>query len=146
MSVSKTILGAPVKYARAYLDSEQDGNDLTYFIKFQIKCIELSYKQLEEYIKIKQEEKKKIYDYLNKIPNINDRQAYILSVFSKNQQKIVTIQEIEEQFSIVYQTARTDLFDLENKKFLIKKKIGKKYVFFRSNDFDTLISHHLNKN
>jgi Fic family protein len=140
MSISRVIINSPAKYTRAYLDTEQDDNDLTYFIKFQIKCVESARKELKEYIIKKQEEKNKIYDFLNKIPSINDRQALVLSLFSKNPKRIVTIQELKERFGIVYQTARTDLLELVNKKFLIKKKTGKKYTFFRSENFDTIMS------
>lgn len=146
MSISRVIVNAPSQYAMAYLFSEQDDNDLTYFIKFQIKCIELAYKQLLDYIKLKQEEKKKIYNYLNRIPDINDRQAYILSLFSKNPERIMVIQEIEEMFKVVYQTARNDLFELIDKGYLIKRKVGKKYRFFRSDKFESILSKYLNGN
>ena len=68
-----------------------------------------------------------------KSENVNERQAQILKIFHDEPDKILTIKEVESLFGIVYQTARTDLMDLETKKYLKSKTSGKKLIFFRDN-------------
>ena len=47
MSVSRIILKAKAKYARAYLYTEYDDNDLTYFILYNLKCISTALEELK---------------------------------------------------------------------------------------------------
>jgi len=50
VSVSQIIVKAPVKYARAFLHTETDDNDLTYFIIYHLDIIRQAIKTLYEYI------------------------------------------------------------------------------------------------
>ena len=54
MSVSRIILRAKVKYARAYLHTEYDENDLTYFILYNINAIVSALEDLKLYILVYQ--------------------------------------------------------------------------------------------
>lgn len=137
ITVSRTIIQARVQYAKAYLYTEYDENDMTYFIKFQLHKIEIAIKALKEHIKEKMEERKNMYDFL-KIPDINERQALILTNISTDPSKVISIGEIQDSFGVVYQTARTDLLDLEGKGLLIRRKSGNKLLFFKSDNFDSI--------
>ena len=64
MSVSRIILKAKAQYARAYLYTEYDDNDLTYFILYNIKCIQVALDELKLYIQKKQREKKQVLSLL----------------------------------------------------------------------------------
>ncbi|MDO8554776.1 MAG: Fic family protein [Candidatus Micrarchaeota archaeon] len=138
MTISRVINHAKTKYAQAYLNSETDDNDITYFIKFQIDAIDQALKDLRDYIKRKLEEKKDMYRFL-KIPGINERQAQILLEFFNEPNRIMTIEEVETQFLVVYQTARVDMLVLEKTGFLEKKKAGKKLLFFRAYKFEKVL-------
>ncbi len=135
MSISRIIVKAPSQYARAYLYTEYDENDLTYFIDYNIKALDLALKSLQAYIQLKIKEKK---DVLNsfKNENINERQAEILKNVLVDHLKSLTIQEIQNKFGVVYQTARTDLLGMVELGYLTEKKMGKKLVFFRADDLE----------
>ncbi|MBS1601855.1 MAG: Fic family protein, partial [Bacteroidetes bacterium] len=60
MSVSRVILGSKAQYARAYQHTEKDGNDLTYFVLYNLRCIQRSLEELKIYIARKNKEKKSI--------------------------------------------------------------------------------------
>jgi len=130
MAVSKRILRSRKNYDLAYLYTEQDDMDLTYFIKYLLECIEDALKDLIEYIKLQQKEQKKTKELIKNNPDLNLRQALILEEFTKHQSKLFTIKEIVQTYGIVYQTARTDLFLLEKKGLISKKISGKTFVFF----------------
>lgn len=138
LSISRIIVKSQVKYARAYLYTEYDENDLTYFIYYNLRAMHLAMLDLQNYIKRKVEEKKSIYSLI-KYEDINERQAEILKELINFPDKSYSIKEIENQFSISYQTARTDLLGLVALEYLSEKLMGKKILFFKSKIFDTKI-------
>jgi len=144
MSISRIIIKSPSQYARAYLFTEKDENDLTYFINYQVKTMDKAFNELIVYIKKKIAEKESLHELL-KIRGINDRQRLIIKIFRDNPRKMLTINEIENTFGTVYQTARTDLLELTRLGVLEKRISGKKkYVFIRSNEYEKRISKLMN--
>ncbi|HEO65255.1 MAG TPA: Fic family protein [Spirochaetes bacterium] len=129
MSLSRKIVRSRKEYDLAYLYSEYDEMDLTYFIKYNIKCIDESLDDLMDYIKKKQTEQEETKKIIHENSDLNLRQAMILEEFIKNPNKIFTIKEISETYQVVYQTARTDLLLLAGKGFIDKKTSGKAFIF-----------------
>lgn len=138
LSISKSILEAPTQYARAYLHTEHDENDLTYFFNYNLKVLDRSFKTLDEYLKRKLQEKRKLYDLQN-IKNINERQVDIIIKILKEKHKFYSIKEIQSIFGVVYQTARTDLLGLEKMGLVQQKKLGKKLLFYKSEKFEDIL-------
>lgn len=138
ISISRILLESPSQYAKAYLYAEYDENDLTYFIDYNLKVIESGMESLKKYISKKIEEKKSIYEIVKNI-DLNSRQAAIIKEIITDKQKSLTIKEVENKFAVVYQTARTDLMDLEKKGYLNSKLVGKTFIYFPSTDFDHLV-------
>ena len=129
MSLSRRIVRSRKEYDLAYLYTEYDEMDLTYFLKYNIECINDSLNELLDYIKKKQREQEESKKIIHENPDLNLRQAMILEEFMKNPNKIFTIREISETYRIVYQTARTDLMLLASKGYIDKKVSGKTFVF-----------------
>ena len=145
LSISRIIIKSPAQYAKAYLYTEKDENDLTYFINYQVKTIDSAFKDLKLYIDNQIKEKEKTYELL-KIDGINNRQLYLLRLFTENPNKTMTINELQNTFNVVYQTARTDLLDMVSLGFLDKKTLGKKkLLFLRSESFEKILNTHRNK-
>ena len=128
LSISRVIIKSPAQYARAYLFTEYDENDLTYFIDFKLKSIDLALKRLKEYVVKKQQEKKQLTRLLLK-DDLNERQAEIIKDFIINSETALSINEVQSRFGIVYQTARTDLIKLTKMGYLKSKTVGKKLLF-----------------
>lgn len=144
MSISRVIVKSPAQYGRAYLYTETDENDLTYFITYQIKTLDTAFKELKGYMSRKIADKKKLYQIIESSEGVNNRQAYILKEFHEDKNKTLTIKEVQEIFNIVYQTARHDLLELENKGFLRRKIMGKKkIIFLRSESFNDKIGKYI---
>jgi|SRR5665648_61344 len=140
MSISRMIIKSPTQYAKAYLYTEFDENDLTYFINYQLKAMDLAFDGLKEYINKKIQDKSELYDF-KKINHINDRQIHILKLLSDDPKLTLTIKEIQNRFNIVYQTARTDIMGLEKLGIVEKNVAGKKkLVYYRSEKFTEIIS------
>jgi len=134
MSVSRRILRSKKKYGEAYLYTELDEMDITYFVKYNLLAVNDSLTDLIEYIQVKQAQQNEVHKFVEKIKTINYRQATILKDMMKNPDKKYTIQEISETYNIVYQTARTDLIKLATLDYAHMNKIGKMFVFTYNSD------------
>ena len=138
LSISRIILKSSVQYANAYLHTEYDSNDLTYFIYYNLKSMDLALKSLKEYIHKKIDERKSLFQLIS-YTNLNERQAEIIKDVLVDTQRTFTIKEIQQLFDVVYQTARTDLLGLVENGYLKEKTIGRKSYFFRSDFFEEKI-------
>lgn len=129
MAVSRRILKSKKDYGLAYRYTEFDELDLTYFLKYTMNCIDDSLNDLLEYIKLKQEEHKETQKILENLKFLNHRQAEILEDMVNNPDKYYTIQEIAQTYHVVYQTARTNLFYLMQKGYIIVSKAARTFLF-----------------
>jgi Fic family protein len=139
LSISRIIKDTKVQYEKAYLYTEIDGNDLGYFITYHIKTMEKAFAALKEYINRKQKEVVQAAKFI-KIPNVNERMAQILKIFSEDSDRVFTIKEIENKFNISNFTARTDLKSLVELGFLEVIQVNKiKQNYVKSNKFDEML-------
>ncbi|HOB58894.1 MAG TPA: Fic family protein [Methanoregulaceae archaeon] len=134
ISISRIFIQAPAQYARAYLLSEIDGNDMTYFIDFNIRVIDKALENLKQYIIRKKDEEAESLRLVEQIPDLSFRQAEILRDFIKHPTRRYTISEIAGKYKVSLPTARTDLLLLERKGKLKKYLDGKRQVFVFSHE------------
>lgn len=138
ISISKLILRSKAQYARAFLYSEIDDNDLTYFIKYNLRTMKLAFESLREYIQRKIEEKKQVAEFI-KLKGVNDRQALILKWFYEESSLVLTVKEVERRMAVSNQTARNDLQALVSFNHLESIKMDKKTeAFIKGDNFDEL--------
>jgi Fic family protein len=128
IAISTAIKKAQAQYARAYLYSETDNNDITYFIKFNLHALDAALTSFEQYVDKTKTENKKILEVIKQNPELNSRQASILNTLSKNE-KSMTINEMQKTYGITYETARTDLLKLAKQGYLHAYKKEKKIIF-----------------
>jgi Fic family protein len=137
LSISRVIMKTKVQYEKAYLYTEIDDMDVTYFIHYQVKVLVRAFEELKTYVAKKKKEQSKLSKYL-KIKNINERQAIILQKIEDDGNRFFTVKEIENTFSITNQTARTDIEELVERHFLKKIAINKKsYNYWKGDKFDS---------
>lgn len=125
LSISRLIIKSKTQYAQAFIYTEVDDNDLTYFINYKMKTMQLAFQSLKEYIQRKINEKKRIINF-QKIKGINERQSLIIKWVYEEPDLLFSVKEIENRFSISNQTARTDLIELEKQGYLEGIDINKK--------------------
>ncbi len=142
LSISRIIKDTKNQYEKAYLYTENDENDLTYFVTYHLKTMEKAFDALKEYIRRKQKEAKHAAQFL-KIPNINERQAQIIKLLHEESDRILNIKEMENRFQVSNFTARSDLKGLEELGFLTIIQVNKiKQSFIKSTDFDKILKKH----
>jgi Fic family protein len=139
LSISKLILESKDQYAKAYLHTEIDQNDLTYFILYKLRKMQQAYDALREYIGRKLEEKKQVTIF-QKLDGINERQALILKWYYEEPSLLLTVKEIENRLQVSNQTARADLQGLSDLSFIEAISLNKKtQAFTRARGFDGLL-------
>ena len=139
MSISRVIMQTKTQYEKAYLYTEIDDMDVTYFIHYQVKVLTKAFEDLKKYIAKKRRQRKDLSKFL-RIVGINERQAQILFWVEKDSARNFTVKEIENTFLVTNQTARTDLENLVDKKLLKKIALDKKSSnYWKGDNFDALL-------
>ncbi len=136
VSISQIIVKAPAKYARAFLYTETDDNDLTYFIIYHLEVIRRAIKQLYEYTERKTKRLQAIENQLRGIIVLNHRQRALIGHALRHPHHRYTIKSHQISHNVVYQTSRLDLLDLENRGLLDSRKIGKTWYFTPVSDLE----------
>ena len=108
MSISRVIAKSKANYEKAFRYVENDGNDMGYFVAYNLGALEKSFQQLRDYIQRKQREKRAASSFMM-AGNINQRQALILQRLKEEPDTIFTVKDVQEQFSVSSMTARKDL-------------------------------------
>ena len=138
MSVSRVILKAKAQYARAYLHTESDNNDLTYFILYNLQCIKTALEELRKYIGRKTQEKKRSITLLRNT-HFNERQIFLLQEILNDQTSNYSVNQLEQWFKVSNQTVRNDLNELVDLGLLQFRKAGKQLLYFPVKDVVTNI-------
>lgn len=125
LSISRIIYTSKAKYEHAFLYTERDGNDLSYFIQFNLDTMKRAYEELKNYLQRKISERDSILMFKN-MKGINQRQAHILKVIAEKGNEILTTKEVATRFNITSPTARADLQNLVRLGFMTEIPLNNK--------------------
>ncbi len=138
ISISRILKKARAKYARSFLYTETDENDLTYFLLSQLGVIRRAVQDLHEYLARRQSELRRTAEMLRRDmklrSELNHRQLALLNHALKKPEAAYTFVSHRRSHDISYQTARTDLLGLVKRKLLAQSKRGHEFVFEPSPD------------
>ena len=129
ISISDILRKAPAKYARAFLYTETDDNDLTYFIVHQAEVIHRAICALHEYIEKKSLEIQQSERLLRAWDHLSPRQVALLSHAMRHPGSTYSIEGHQCSHNTVYETARKDLLQLVDSGLIEKTKRGRTMVF-----------------
>jgi len=131
ISISRAILDSRTSYDKAFLKTENDDNDLTYFITYSMKSLRVAFQNLVKYRDKKRTERIRasevMYEMMDK--GFNKRQSNLLGYLFIKPNSTITIPEYSKKHDIVRQTASRDLTQLEKKGVLTKHKDGKNLIY-----------------
>lgn len=129
VSISEFIFEAKKQYYKAFLDTEESENDLTYFILYSLKLFNTIFTTTREawnktdhigflIEKLKKEE-----------IHLNPKQTKFISMMIRKNMENVDIQKYQKIIRCSYETARSELTDLVDKKILKMQKMGHKFLY-----------------
>lgn len=131
ISISKAILDSRTSYDKAFLRTEHDDNDLTYFIMYSMKSLRVAFQNLVKYRDKKRDERLRATQIMYELTEkgFNKRQSDLLGYLYIKPKAKITIPIYSKKHDIVRQTASKDLTELEEKDILFKYKDGKTIVY-----------------
>ena len=132
LSISTIIRKAPAQYARSYVFSETDDNDVTYFIDYNLRVIINAIRQLHDYLARKSGEISEVQRLLTGSAQrtlLNHRQIALLVSMRKYPDQLYTIHSHQTSHNVTYQTARTDLLKLTELGLLHMTRHGRSFTF-----------------
>lgn len=128
LAVSKAIRSSKGRYGTAYLHSETDGNDITYFLNYNLECMSKALQEAIDGLESRRSKNEEAVIMSLKDPRLDIRQAKVLG-HVRTVKRPVSINEVKSEFGVVYQTARTDLLSLRDMGFLEMRVQGRKMLF-----------------
>jgi Fic family protein len=141
ISISPIILKSPRQYQLAFLFTETDENDLTYFILYHLDVMQKAIHELHEYIKRKSEQVRKLDGELRGVAAFNHRQRALISHAIRHPNHIYSIESHRRSHNVVYETARKDLTDLASRGLFTAWKMGRTWCFSPESDLETRLAH-----
>jgi Fic family protein len=129
ISISQVLLRAPIRYGEAFLQTETDDNDLTYFILHQAEVIREAVDSLREYVKRKTTELHAAEQCMRGFAGLNHRQQALLAHALREPATRYVIASHQHSHDVSHQTARNDLFDLVEHGLLSVRRVGRTYYF-----------------
>jgi len=135
LSISRLLRKAPAQYAYAYLYTETDGGDATYFLLHQTGILVRSLDALARYLALKQREQADVQAQLRKLhlddKTLNHRQVALLVHALKRPDEYFTIESHQRSHQVAYATARADLLALVARGLLMETLLtGRKRAYY----------------
>lgn len=112
LSISRLLTKAPTQYARAYLNTEIDDGDLTYFLLHQLEVISQALDELQAYLDDKQREVREASSWARDL-GLNHRQVALVQRAIEDPAVVFTARSHAASHGVTVQTARSDLVSLE---------------------------------
>ncbi|MDE2164582.1 MAG: Fic family protein [Alphaproteobacteria bacterium] len=143
VSISSVIAEAKIAYGRAFLHTETDSGDLTYFLIYHSKILQRAVDRLNQFVERKRKEvmafERRLGDK-NRPDAFNHRQSWLLNEFARGRLRRITISEHQHRHGVSYLTARSDLEALAESKYLQKRKVGQMSVYLAVPDLIKLLT------
>jgi Fic family protein len=119
LPISRLIRKAPAQYERAFLETETDGGDTTYFLIHQLGVIEQAINDLHVYLQRKIAEQHTAEAQLSGFDGLNGRQVALLTHAIRHPEHLYTYEAHAVSHRVTHETARSDLADLADRGLLV---------------------------
>lgn len=139
VAISRILRDAPAQYARAYLNTEQDDGDVTYFALHHVAVIRRAIDELHQYLARKGRDLRVAREAVGGL-GINHRQASIVEGVLRGSATRFTAASHGASHDVVLATARADLRQLEDLGLLSSRREGRQQVWEPVAGFDQRLS------
>jgi Fic family protein len=139
LSISTILRKAPARYGRAFLETETDEGDTTYFLIHQLEVIERAIEEMRDYLRRKTREIQEIEALLKGAEGFNRRQLELLTNAVRHPDSAYSFGGHATAQRITHETARADLSDLARRGLLVQRRMGREYLFEPAPDLPGLL-------
>ena len=140
ISISQILLNAPAKYSMAFLHTETDDNDLTYFLLHQADVIKRAAQALQDYVAQKTARLRDLEKQHRGFSTLNHRQRTLLTHALRKPETLYTVASHRDSHLVATQTARTDLDDLVARRLFKTGKLGRTVTYRAVGDLSERLS------
>jgi len=137
LPISRLIRNAPAQYAKAFVETETDGGDTTYFLIHQLNLIAKAIEDLHSYLQRKTAEVRDVERLLQGTEYLNGRQLALLTDAVRDPAASYSFESHATSHRVSHETARSDLRDLLERGLLIQRRKRRKHVFEPAPDLPT---------
>lgn len=138
VSISRILKKARGQYARAYLYTETDEYDATYFILYQLRVLLRAIQDLHDYLARKSTELHQAEALVRRASaehaELNQRQLALINHALRTPTARYTITSHRRSHGVTYETARTDLMKLADEGLLERRRAGRSFVYVPRDD------------
>lgn len=136
LSISRVIYKSKAQYEKAFLYTESDSFDLSYFINYNLVALKKAYEDLKVYLQKKIKEQQDFYTFRG-FSNINERQAQLIKILKEKPTSFFTAKELTTRFNITPKTARADLQHLVELRLMVESPVNRRTIgYIKSDIFD----------
>ena len=128
VAISRILRDAPAQYARAYLYTETDDGDATYFVVHQLGVIQRSIDDLHAYLERKTREIQQARELAEGL-NLNHRQLAVIEGCLKDAGLRITARSHATSHAVTLATSRSDLRRLASLGLLVSSLEGRSEVW-----------------
>ncbi len=143
VSISRILRKARAQYARSYLYTETDDNDVTYFVLYQMRVLLRAIADLHDFLARKAAEIHEAEEIVRRASAVNSelnpRQLALINHALKTATARYTVESHRISHGVSYETARSDLLKLARLRLLDQRKAGKTLVFTPAADLRILL-------
>ncbi|MFN3842375.1 MAG: Fic family protein [Rehaibacterium terrae] len=136
LSISRLLYVDRGPYLRAYLYTESDEQDATYFVLQQIGVLESAVDELFEYVRRKSEAQRQVRQLLSHRGDLNHRQLALLDHALRKPDAEYTHESHASSHRISIVTARSDLLRLVEFGWLRQLRRGKRFVYMPTRNLE----------
>ncbi len=129
LSISRILRQAPSRYSKAFLETETDAGDTTYFLLHQLDVIKRAIEEMHAYLQRKMREVRELEAFARSAGDLNHRQLALLTDAVRHPHNLYTYRSHAATHGVTGETARTDLGDLATRGLLVRGKRGRQHVF-----------------
>lgn len=140
LSISRVIYKTKAAYEKSFLYAEKDRLDIGYFLMYNLRVLDLAFRELQSYIQRKISLKQRSIDFF-KLGSINDRQATILSMVRDDPKIILSVHDVSYKFQVSQPTAKADIDKLVERGLLEKIVVnGRLNNYIKGAQYDDVLA------
>jgi len=140
LPISVIIKNSSKEYQKAFVYSEQDDSNLTYFIDYKIRKIQLAMKKFEEYYENKSRENSRMNLTAKQDYNLNGRQIQLLQYLYSNKDEHTSYKMYKNIYKISNMTVVKDLKSLQKLGFIESERKGRNVYYSGTGKIGELFS------
>lgn len=139
LSISRIIYKSKPRYEKTYRFADNDGNDIGYFITYNLDVLAKAFDGLKMYLQKKRQERKRADRFMH-LDGISHQQSEIIRQFYDEGDIALEAKDVAVRFRVSRVTAKSYLDGLVERGFLARiQPNGRTHAYIRSNDFEQLV-------